>query len=207
MGLRVLYSVLRIKSTGQLVPTSDPTFDPNRAVHNRYNKIHPFLQIVAQTLIILVPLVSPHSTPSLMADLYPTYGRQYQRQEQSQYQLAPGSSSSGIMYAPQLLTQPAIVDDNQSQSPTQHEASSQSPASQQNASPKQDSPISSKPDGGMPQQPTKPQATFLTKLYACVQILRVRGAANPSLQLARAAGKPPHDSLGPCRRAHHRRAT
>lgn len=120
-----------------------------------------------------------------MADLYPTYGRQYQQRQdqQSQYTLAPGSTSSGVMYAPsQLLAQQqqqqpaAMLDDHQpppqpQQQPSpQNEPSSQSPASQQNGSPKQDPPSPAKADGGMPQQPSKPQATFLTKLYAYVQI-------------------------------------
>lgn len=119
-----------------------------------------------------------------MADLYPTYSRQYQRQEagHTQYQLAGGSSISGIMYPPQLTAQPTVVDEQQQQqsqqqqqqqqqhqqqqhpSPIQHDGS-HSPASQPTSSPKQDSPTAQKPDG-MPQQPAKPQATFLTKLYA-----------------------------------------
>ncbi|THG98564.1 hypothetical protein EW026_g3640 [Hermanssonia centrifuga] len=103
-----------------------------------------------------------------MADLYPTYGRQYQRQDSAHqgYQLAAGSSSSGIMYPPQLLTQSSIVDDHSSAN--QHDSNSQSPISQPNSSPKQESPTASKPDG-MPQQPSKPQATFLTKLYALLE--------------------------------------
>ena len=113
-----------------------------------------------------------------MADRYPTYSRQYQ-QRTDQYTLAPGSATSGVMYTPQqLLTQPSIVDDHpaptQAPAPPQHDASSQSPSSQ-NASPKQDSPISSKPDA-IPQQPSKPQATFLTKLYAYVLFSRSRCA-------------------------------
>lgn len=116
-----------------------------------------------------------------MADLYPTYGRQYQRQDSSHshYQLAGGSSTSpGIMYPPQLLTQTAAVADDQSQtqqtsqaSPTQqqHEHDSVSPASQTASSPKQESPTGPKSDGVAP-QPSKPQATFLTKLYASVAL-------------------------------------
>lgn len=109
-----------------------------------------------------------------MADLYPTYSRQYQRDPgHTQYQLAGGSSvNGGIMYPPQLTPQPTIIDDQQQQqqqqhqhqSPIQHEGSN-SPASQPASSPKQESPTAQKPDG-MPQQPAKPQATFLTKLYA-----------------------------------------
>lgn len=109
-----------------------------------------------------------------MADLYPTYGRQYQRQDtngHSHYQLQGGSSNpSGVMYPPTLVTQsPAVVDDPPS--PTNNDAESNSPDSQSASSPKQESPTGQKQDG-MPPQPTKPQATFLTKLYAyVVQIL------------------------------------
>ncbi|KAH8106219.1 HSF-type DNA-binding-domain-containing protein [Cristinia sonorae] len=97
-----------------------------------------------------------------MADLYPTYGRQYQRQDSS-YHLQPSTTSSAIVYPPQLITsQPALADDHPSPS---HDASSNSPTS---ASPKQDSPTAPKSDG-LPSQPAKPQATFLTKLYALLE--------------------------------------
>ncbi|TCD71316.1 hypothetical protein EIP91_011087 [Steccherinum ochraceum] len=100
-----------------------------------------------------------------MADLYPTYGRQYQRQDSTSgpsYHLQ--SSSSNVVYPPQLITsQTALSDDQPSPS---HDASSQSPSS---ASPKQESPTAPKSADGLPQQPAKPQATFLTKLYALLE--------------------------------------
>lgn len=101
-----------------------------------------------------------------MADLYPTYGRQYQQRQdnasQQPYHLQ--GSSNGLVYPSQLITsnQPTVSDDHSS--PTHHDSSSQSPTSQ---SPKQESPSAPKQDG-IPQQPAKPQATFLTKLYAYV---------------------------------------
>lgn len=114
-----------------------------------------------------------------MADLYPTYGRQYQRQDaqHTHFQLQGSSSSNGgVMYPPTLVTQPApaattspAAADDQQPSPTANDNESNSPESQSAASPKQDSPTGSKQDG-MPPQPTKPQATFLTKLYACVPV-------------------------------------
>lgn len=111
-----------------------------------------------------------------MADLYPTYGRQYQRQDTNghgHYQLQGGSSNpSGVMYPPTLVTQQsssAMVDDQPS--PTNNDADSNSPSSQTASSPKQESPTGPKQDG-IPSQPTKPQATFLTKLYACVFLSR-----------------------------------
>ncbi|KAH9951782.1 HSF-type DNA-binding-domain-containing protein [Amylocystis lapponica] len=61
--------------------------------------------------------------------------------------------------------QPALgPDDHQSQ---QHDSNSESPH-RQSQSPKQDTPPAQKPDGA-PQQPAKPQATFLTKLYALLE--------------------------------------
>ncbi|THH33791.1 hypothetical protein EUX98_g407 [Antrodiella citrinella] len=102
-----------------------------------------------------------------MADLYPTYARQYPRQDtssqqQQSYHLS-AQSSSQIVYPPQLITsQPALPDDHDSPS---HDASSHSPSSH---SPKQESPTATKSDG-LPSQPAKPQATFLTKLYALLE--------------------------------------
>ena len=149
-----------------------------------------------------------------MADLYPTYSRQYQRPDSTaapQYQLAGGSSISGIMYPPQLTAQTSVVDDQQQQqqqsSPIPNEGSN-SPVSQPSSSPKQESPTAQKTDG-MPQQPAKPQATFLTKLYAYVlpRVVCVCELIPAPPQSPRASRKPPHDSLGPGGRAHYRRAT
>ncbi|KAI0684172.1 HSF-type DNA-binding-domain-containing protein [Cytidiella melzeri] len=105
-----------------------------------------------------------------MADLYPTYSRQYQRQDHNtQYQLAAGSSISGVMYPPQLTqSQSTLHDDSQQSSPIPQEGSA-SPISQPSSSPKQDSPTAHKSDATISPQPTKPQATFLTKLYALLE--------------------------------------
>lgn len=149
----------------------------------------------------------------VMADLYPTYSRQYQRQDSGaapQYQLAGGSSISGIMYPPQLTAQTSVVDDQQQQqqsSPIPNEGSN-SPVSQPTSSPKQESPTAQKTDG-MPQQPAKPQATFLTKLYAYVSPSRSRFSRSSRAfsrahsQSPRATRESPHDTLGSGRRAHH----
>ncbi|KAI0346728.1 hypothetical protein BDW22DRAFT_1321902 [Trametopsis cervina] len=70
------------------------------------------------------------------------------------------------MYPPQLTPQPTLTDDHHS-SPNPNDGSN-SPASHHSSSPKQESPTVQKSDG-MPQQPSKPQATFLTKLYALLE--------------------------------------
>lgn len=101
-----------------------------------------------------------------MADLYPpTYNSRqpaYHRQEQHQYSV---QSTQGIVY-PQLLNtsqSSAVSDDQQASSP--QEAQSASPA-RDSASPKHDTPPAQKSEGTQQQQAAKPQATFLTKLYA-----------------------------------------
>ncbi|KAI0786358.1 hypothetical protein C8Q75DRAFT_268833 [Abortiporus biennis] len=115
--------------------------------------------------------LSSSSLPSFadflpMADLYPTYGHgnrsaYAQRQDAPQQSYHLQTSSTSIVYPPPLITnqQPPMSDDH---SPNHHDSPSQSPTSQ---SPKQESPSAPKSDG-MPQQAAKPQATFLTKLYA-----------------------------------------
>ena len=60
--------------------------------------------------------------------------------------------------------------------PNGHDDDSQSPTA---PSPKQESPTASKPDGL--QQPAKPQATFLTKLYASVTLLCLRTAPSSDI--------------------------
>ena len=102
-----------------------------------------------------------------MADLYPpTYNSRqptYHRQEQSQY---PVQSTQGIVY-PQLLntSQSSAVSDDQ-QPPSPQEAQSASPT-RDSDSPKHDTPPAQKSEGtAQQQQAAKPQATFLTKLYA-----------------------------------------
>ena len=99
-----------------------------------------------------------------MADLYPTYSNQFPPRQPSYSQ---SSSAQNNLYAPpQIVTsQPVSSDDH----PNGHDDDSQSPTA---PSPKQESPTASKPDGL--QQPAKPQATFLTKLYASVILLCLR---------------------------------
>ncbi|KAI0356625.1 hypothetical protein OH77DRAFT_1495421 [Trametes cingulata] len=108
----------------------------------------------------------------MSADLYPqsAYSARpsYQQRADQSYQL---SNSSNVVYPPQLLpsqqqsttipeAQSAHSTDNQSQSPQRE---SQSPKQEDNAAvPKQ--------EGAPQQQPAKPQATFLTKLYAYVPL-------------------------------------
>ncbi|GBE79308.1 hypothetical protein SCP_0205060 [Sparassis crispa] len=101
-----------------------------------------------------------------MADLYPqtyTNRQPYHRQDSAQqYSL---SANSTIVYPTQLLSSQSALPDDQNNN--QHEAHSQSPQ-RQSQSPKQDSPPAQKPEGAS-QQPAKPQATFLTKLYALLE--------------------------------------
>ncbi|KZT12976.1 uncharacterized protein LAESUDRAFT_639685 [Laetiporus sulphureus 93-53] len=119
-----------------------------------------------------------------MADLYPqTYSTRqaYHRQDSQPYGL--GTTNASLVYPPQLLTtsQPTLSDEQQQQSQQQqqqqqqatqqqqqqHDASSQSP-SRDSPSPKHESPPAQKAEGA-PQQAAKPQATFLTKLYALLE--------------------------------------
>lgn len=108
-----------------------------------------------------------------MADLYPQtysnrqqpYHRQDNHQQHQQYSL---TANPGLVYPPPLLTsQPALQDDHSPQSTSPHDAQSQSP-SRDSQSPKHDTPPAQKPEGA-PQQAAKPQATFLTKLYALLE--------------------------------------
>ncbi|PCH41420.1 hypothetical protein WOLCODRAFT_100521 [Wolfiporia cocos MD-104 SS10] len=100
-----------------------------------------------------------------MADLYPqTYSSRaayHHRQDSPQY--AMGTTSGSLVYPPLLTSQPAVQDDHQSHSPSDE----QSP-SRDSQSPKHDTPPAQKPEGA-PQQAAKPQATFLTKLYALLE--------------------------------------
>ncbi|EPT02890.1 hypothetical protein FOMPIDRAFT_1029188 [Fomitopsis schrenkii] len=105
-----------------------------------------------------------------MADLYPPIynSRQptYHRQEQPQYSV---QTTQGIVY-PQLLntSQSSAVSDDQ-QAPSPQEAQSASPT-RDSASPKHDTPPAQKSEGNtQQQQAAKPQATFLTKLYALLE--------------------------------------
>ncbi|KAI0921551.1 hypothetical protein AcV7_008223 [Taiwanofungus camphoratus] len=105
-----------------------------------------------------------------MADLYPpTYSSRqpYHRQDSAQQQYGL-PTNTGLVYPQLLTTQHQLADDPQSQQQQQqHDAHSQSPA-RQSQSPKQETPPAQKSDGA-PQQPAKPQATFLTKLYALLE--------------------------------------
>lgn len=96
-----------------------------------------------------------------MADLYPTYSSQFQRRDapQQSYHLPTNGSLS---YPPQIVTSQPVVSDEHTNG--QHDADSQSPTA---PSPKQESPTAPKQDGLS--QPAKPQATFLTKLYALLE--------------------------------------
>ncbi|KAI0080768.1 hypothetical protein K474DRAFT_1657613, partial [Panus rudis PR-1116 ss-1] len=93
-----------------------------------------------------------------MADLYPTYGRQFQQRQDSQSYVP---AASNVQYPPQIVTSQPNDDHNTDQ----HDSDSQSPTA---PSPKQESPTAQKQDG-LQQQPAKPQATFLTKLYALLE--------------------------------------
>ena len=84
-----------------------------------------------------------------------------------------------------------------------HSASSNSGSDDSHNEP--NSPPKSPPDHQPPKPDSKPQATFLTKLYAYVLLSLAQHPPHPS-QPPRAPREPPHDSLGPCWRAHHRRA-
>ncbi|KAI0723368.1 HSF-type DNA-binding-domain-containing protein [Earliella scabrosa] len=100
----------------------------------------------------------------MSADLYPQSPyppRQSYPRPDSQYNLA---ASSAIVYPPSLLPSQQSISDPQptADSPT----GSPSPES---SSPKQDNASASKADGAPQQQPAKPQATFLTKLYALLE--------------------------------------
>lgn len=83
-------------------------------------------------------------------------------------------------------------------------------ATSSNSSDENNDPPPTPPKSADLQQPkseAKPQATFLTKLYAYVRstVLLIL-FYNPS-QSSWASWKPPYDSVGPCRRTYHRRET
>ncbi|KAI0771877.1 HSF-type DNA-binding-domain-containing protein [Trametes elegans] len=99
----------------------------------------------------------------MSADLYPQSAyaprTSYQPRADASYQL---SSPSNVVYPPQLLPsqqQSSLPDPPQSAHST--DAHSQSPS--------EDNPTIPKQEGAPQQQPAKPQATFLTKLYALLE--------------------------------------
>ncbi|OBZ77061.1 hypothetical protein A0H81_03562 [Grifola frondosa] len=110
--------------------------------------------------IATIPLRPASFLPSPMADLYPqTYPRQPYHRPDQQYQLPTPTS---LVYPPQLLPSQSSIPEDQSPSSDAHSPQRQS------QSPKQESATVQKQDGA-PQQPAKPQATFLTKLYALLE--------------------------------------
>ncbi|CCM06712.1 uncharacterized protein FIBRA_09002 [Fibroporia radiculosa] len=104
-----------------------------------------------------------------MADLYPqTYSNRqpYHRQDPPPQQSYSLSNTASLVYPPPLLSsvpQPLHDDDP----PSPRDAHSQSP-SRDSQSPKRDTPPAQKSDPAGPQT-AKPQATFLTKLYALLE--------------------------------------
>ncbi|KAH9853751.1 HSF-type DNA-binding-domain-containing protein [Lenzites betulinus] len=103
----------------------------------------------------------------MSADLYPqsayTARPAYQQRADQPYQL---STAANVVYPPQLLPsqpQSAISD------PQSHDAHSQSPQRESQSPKQEENPSVPKQEGTPQQQPAKPQATFLTKLYALLE--------------------------------------
>ncbi|KAH9943077.1 HSF-type DNA-binding-domain-containing protein [Epithele typhae] len=99
----------------------------------------------------------------MSADLFPqsAYSRSSYPSRADQPYSLPASSS--VVYPPQLLpTQPSLSE------PHSPDASSH-PSPRDSQSPKQENAVAQKQDGSAQQQPAKPQATFLTKLYALLE--------------------------------------
>ncbi len=106
------------------------------------------------------------SLPAMSADLYPqsTYPQRtsYPARPDQSYQLS-AVPPAPLVYPPSLISSASqpIPEAQNSDSPTHS-----SPRESQ--SPKADNASAAKQDGTSQQQPAKPQATFLTKLYAYV---------------------------------------
>jgi hypothetical protein len=165
-----------------------------------------------------LPLPTNSSSPllstlflALMADLYPSsfssrshpsYHRhteaitsqqqQQQHQHQQQQQQFSQLNSTGITYPPQIIA-PHHSGSSNSSSDEIHE---------------HDHSPTKSPDQHQQQHPqkseTKPQATFLTKLYASVFGLFLPPRTHTQqlfffVQFTRASGKSPYDPLGSCR--------
>lgn len=111
-----------------------------------------------------LPSTSP---PAMSADLYPQSAypsrSSYPARSDQQYSL---SNPSAIVYPPQLLPSQQSIPEGQSTDASSH------PSPRDSQSPKEEDPSVPKPDGAPQQQPAKPQATFLTKLYAYVHPTR-----------------------------------
>lgn len=141
----------------------------------------------------LAQAASSGSPRSPMADLYPpTHARSphhysYSRHQDSQHP-SPFAPASQIVY-------PSLVS-------SQHSNSSNASSDDHNDPP---SPTKSNPDHQPPKTESKPQATFLTKLYAYVSTtLSLISLALTFEKPPRTPREPPHDSLGPRRRTYHR---
>ncbi|KAI1792903.1 HSF-type DNA-binding-domain-containing protein [Ganoderma leucocontextum] len=99
----------------------------------------------------------------MSADLYPQSAypsrSSYPPRSDQQYSL----SNPAIVYPPQLLPSQQSIPEGQSTDPSSH------PSPRDSQSPKEEDPSLPKQDGAPQQQPAKPQATFLTKLYALLE--------------------------------------
>ncbi|KAI0663057.1 HSF-type DNA-binding-domain-containing protein [Cubamyces menziesii] len=113
----------------------------------------------------------------MSADLYPqsAYSARpsYQQRADQPYQL---STPSNVVYPPQLLSsqqqqpqQPQTSSLSDAQSAHSNEAHSQSPQRESQSPKQEDNASIPKQEGAPQQQPAKPQATFLTKLYALLE--------------------------------------
>ena len=152
------------------------------------------------------PSSSSTSPPAMSADLYPqsTYAQRTSYPARSDQSYPPLSNPSTLVYPPTLIqpSSQSIPEGQSTDSPSQSPArDSQSPKTENATVPKQ--------DGAPQQQPAKPQATFLTKLYAYVfrrVLLSPALPRSPPPKPPRTAREPPHDPVGSSRRAYHRRA-
>ena len=137
------------------------------------------LRLFSPCLVPFISILSPFR-PSLLhamsADLYPqsAYSARpsYQQRADQPYQL---STPSSVVYPPQLLSsqqqqpqQPQTSSLSDAQSAHSNEAHSQSPQRESQSPKQEDNASIPKQEGAPQQQPAKPQATFLTKLYAYV---------------------------------------
>jgi len=168
------------------------------------------------------PLHPPSSSPYLpfviqsllMADLYPPSYPPRQQQPQPYHSR---DSQSYQLNQQQALSYPAIMSSHQSHQQPQQQQQQQPQPPPGSLSPDDDHPQKQpdQPTTPKPDQPghSKPQATFLTKLYALVpspfslpvRLLSLLTSKLSSLQPPRASGKPSYDSVGSSRRIHHRR--
>jgi len=142
-----------------------------------------------------------------MADLYPPSYPPRQQQPQPYH---PRDSQSYQLNQHQSLSYPTIMSSHQNnhhqqpqQPPQQTQPTSASLSPDDEHPPKlPDQSTTPKPDQS---GHSKPQATFLTKLYALVVSILLLSPTSSSIQSSRASRKPSYDSLGSSRRIHHRR--